>query len=532
MVSIEFQSEQIFTVIQAKPKETFKEVIDKFIQKSSINPTSIYFIANGKNINSEQTVESQMSELNKQNNKMKVLVCSLIEENKEQVIVKSKDIICPRCQKPCRIKSEDYKIKLFDCSNNHITENIKITEFNNTQKINISNIICDNCKIKNKGNASNNEFYRCLTCEKNLCLLCKSYHDKKHNIIEYDNKNYICPKHNEPLIKYCKQCFTNFCFSCDEHQEHNTISLLDLKPNIEETNKRLLDFKKEIDSFNSEIKNIINKLKELIKIMDMYYEIYNNIFNNYKMKNRNYQKLQNIKEINANNDIINNIKKINDINNLTDKLVNIMDLYNKINCDNNKLNQITIIYKIDEYTDIIRLFGDMFVQNNKDSCYLLIEGQQYDLCQYYTLNDKQKKNKTLEIKLIETKPITNMYRLFYFCTDLIYVPDIDKWDMKNVTNIRSLFNECTSLKSLPDISSWNTKNVIEMRNMFYDCYELESIPDISKWDTKNVLNMNCMFKNCRSLKSFPDISKWELNKEVIKEKMFEGCNKEIIPKKF
>ena len=220
------------------------------------------------------------------------------------------------------------------------------------------------------------------------------------------------------------------------------------------------------------------------------------------------------------------------MNNSSDKLINIMELYNKICSENVRLNQMTIIYRVDEYKDNIKLFGDKFVLNNKDHCYLLIEGQKYELTEFYELNNKQKQNKTFEIKLIETKPITNMFRFFYNCFDLIYAPDFDEWDMKNVTNLRSIFNECIALKSLPDISKWNTKNVIEMKNMFYDCYELKSIPDISKWDVKNVTEMSQMFKNCRSLNSLPDLSKWVLNKQVRKEKMFDGCDKKIIPKNF
>ena len=298
-------------------------------------------------------------------------------------------------------------------SHNHVTENIKISEFKNTQNINISNIICDKCNSKNKGNTSNNEFYICLTCHQNLCILCQSYHDKKHNIINYDNKNYVCSKHNEPLIKYCNQCFTNYCFSCDEeHQGHDTISLLDLKPNIIETNNRLLELQKEIDIFNSEIKNIINQLNELIKAMDIYYEINKDLLNNYEMKNRNYQILQNLKEINHNNQIYTTIKKINNMNNLSDKLINMMELYNNIYNDNAKLNHMTIIYKIDKHENNIKLFGDKFVLNNKDNCYLLIDGQKYGLTEFYELNNNQKQNKTFEIKLIETKPITNMFRFF------------------------------------------------------------------------------------------------------------------------
>ena len=143
-----------------------------------------------------------MSDINKQSCKIQILV-HLIEQGTTlvKVIDKSKDIICPTCKELCRIKIENFKIILFDCINHHVIENIKIKNFSNTQKINISNIICDKCQIKNKGNYPNNEFYKCLTCNQNLCLLCKPNHISAHNIIKYDNKNYICHKHNEHLNK-------------------------------------------------------------------------------------------------------------------------------------------------------------------------------------------------------------------------------------------------------------------------------------------------------------------------------------------
>ena len=78
-----------------------------------------------------------MSDLNKQNKKMPMLVKE-IEENdkgKDKVIIKSKDIICPNCKEPCGVKTDNYKIKLYECNNGHETSNIKITEFENTQKI-------------------------------------------------------------------------------------------------------------------------------------------------------------------------------------------------------------------------------------------------------------------------------------------------------------------------------------------------------------------------------------------------------------
>ena len=161
MVDVVFDLNQTITTIQAKLDEPFQEVIDKFIQKTSIESNSVYFIANGKPINPQQTVESQMSNLNKQNKKLIVLVNSIDknDQDKEKVIIQSKDIICPECKEPCRFTIENYKIKLTDCCNNHTINNIKFIDFTKTQEINISEIICDICKFKNKGNSHNHEFF-------------------------------------------------------------------------------------------------------------------------------------------------------------------------------------------------------------------------------------------------------------------------------------------------------------------------------------------------------------------------------------
>ena len=77
-------------------------------------------------INPENKVEELMTSLNKSDKKMKVLVTSKEDDNKEPVLIKSKEVICPKCQEPCRIKIENYKIKLYDCINNHITEKYRI----------------------------------------------------------------------------------------------------------------------------------------------------------------------------------------------------------------------------------------------------------------------------------------------------------------------------------------------------------------------------------------------------------------------
>ena len=337
MIQIEFQLDQQTIIIQAKSDETFQAVIDRYIQKAQIQLNSVYFISNGSQIKLDQTLENAMTELEKQNQKIKVLVNKIEDksDDKKEVIIKSKDIICPKCSEPCRITLEDCKITLFGCVNNHITKDIGLLDFPETQKIDISKIICDKCKVNNKGESTDHKFYKCLTCKKNLCILCKVNHQSDHNVVRDDLINNICPEHNEQLIKFCVDCNKNTCFSCDEeHRKHKTINLVDLKPNINEIKNKLLQLKKEIETFKSQIQIVMKKLDKLKEALDIFYEINNDILNKYEMKNRNYQILKNI-ELIDNNEIFNRLKKINkviDFENkmFKDKICNIIDIYDKI----------------------------------------------------------------------------------------------------------------------------------------------------------------------------------------------------------
>ena len=51
MAEIEFNYNQRITVIQAKLDEPFQNLITKFLQKSLLQPGSVYFLANGKLVN-------------------------------------------------------------------------------------------------------------------------------------------------------------------------------------------------------------------------------------------------------------------------------------------------------------------------------------------------------------------------------------------------------------------------------------------------------------------------------------------------
>ena len=91
------------------------------------------------------------------------------EPKPDEDIIKSKDIICPECGEITKMDIIDYKITLFDCKNGHKIENILLDQFENTQNIDRAKIICEICKQNNKNNTYKNMFYRCNTCDINIC---------------------------------------------------------------------------------------------------------------------------------------------------------------------------------------------------------------------------------------------------------------------------------------------------------------------------------------------------------------------------
>ena len=107
--------------------------------------------------------------------------------------------------------------------------------------------------------------YKCNKCKQNLCPICKNKHDKKHSIINYDQKNFICEEHNEQFYSYCENCQKDICILCEnkKHNGHNFISYGKILPNEEEIENKLNESEKIIRKFNTNIDEIINKLNQI-----------------------------------------------------------------------------------------------------------------------------------------------------------------------------------------------------------------------------------------------------------------------------
>ena len=314
-----------------------RQSINDICKYANININHYILIYNEKQINEGSCLEDIINEADK---KIKIVKFLLKDKINYKMInkIKSKDIICPRCEGSIFINIKNYKINLFDCINKHKINNLLLNEFEQKQYINLSKIICNICNKNQERMEYYNKFFICLECRINLCLLCRVKHDKNHNIIDYDIKDYICFEHNETYKYYCSECKKNICSKCEPtHKSHNISA-------FKSHNKRqLLD---EVYKFNNDIYNLEKSINEIIeKFLDfkykinLYKELLKDMINNYEDKNLNYQTIQNINEIlNFKNCISNDILTIINESDINKKVKYIMDLYYKMNNINEEDN--------------------------------------------------------------------------------------------------------------------------------------------------------------------------------------------------
>ena len=515
MAQVEFSFKGVSTIIQCNLDEKMKDIFQKFIDKTQIINKNIFYSYDGKTeINKELTFEEVASPEDKTKNKMNIIVLEnkLESDLEKKVIIKSKNIICPECKENIKMEIKNFKINLYECQNGHKMENILLNEFEYLQNKDLNSRKCDIC---NKIN--NDNFYKCLTCNNNICPLCTSNHCKDHKIINYDDKYYLCKKHNEKYITYCDNCKINLCALCEPHKSHNKITYSDVLPNKEELFEKKKELKDKIYLINNDIKVLINILNSVMNNINIYYKINEDIIDNYNNnENLNYETIYYLNQFKADDSILNELNKIIECNNIKDKFNNIFNIYTKMNID-----EINIIYKVTNKE--VKLFNESFIKKNKNNCKLIINEKEQELKEKYNFGLFSSKKDTLKIKLKGITNIINAADMFDNCKSLLSLPDIDKWDTSNITNMAWMFSNC-SLLSLPNISKWKISNVTNMNHMFYGCSLLESLPDISEWDTSNVKDMSHLFRNCKKLSSLPDISKWNTSNVTNISYMFYGCS--------
>ena len=86
--------------------------------------------------------------------------------------------------------------------------------------------------------------------------------------------------------------------------------------------------------------------------------------------------------------------------------------------------------------------------------------------------------------------VTNLDGLFYDCTSLTTINNINSWDTSSITTMNSMFNSCTAFNQA---LSFNTSAVESMNSMFFNATNFNSALNLN---TSAVLNMGSMFEGC------------------------------------
>ena len=535
MIKIEFEYNSAKTIIQSIYEDKMRQVCSKFTQKVQIDLNKLYFIYSGNIINLDLSVEQI---INKADRERKVLTIIAIDHSNEQGNISkvvSPYIICPICKEHARFEIKNYRITIYNCKNGHVVDDILFKDFEKTQTIDESLIICTKCR-KNKSSTYNKEMYICNECNMNLCPLCRSNHDKNHKIINYEQKYYICNIHNKEYNSYCETCNKDICLLCKKvHKGHDIISYDDIVPediNKEEVKTRMYGIR---TNLCTKLGFIIDRLNNVMNTLHIYFKFVEKNLINFNINNINYNILQNIIYNYKGGafefgDIIQDAANLTDDNSYNEFIPRILKLYNEMN-----KNEIDIVYNIPNNENEIKIFGKEFVKDNKDLCKIIYDNKEYNISEKF--NCKNIKENKFKFKLKGINNIYILHSMFEGCSQLSNLSNFSNWDTTYTSFMQNVFKNCKCL-DLPDISDWNTSNVFIMDSIFEGCSLLKSLPNIFNWNVSNVLSMQNMFKGFSSLVSLPNISKWDITKALkLKDKgmggMFDGCSKSLkIPEKF
>ena len=320
-------------IIQCNENEKLEGIITRFYLKVKENVGNMYFLYSSKIVDINSTFINLANSEDKKRNKISILVHDNEVQIDEPSLQKAKYIICPDCKENILMRIKDYKIEVYDCQNGHNIKNLSISEFEKTQYIDESKIICDKCKLRKKSETYNNSFFICVSCNKNLCPLCRSSHEKEHNIFDYEEKYFKCSLHSESYIFYCEQCKKNICIVCEkDHINHKKISLGEIIPDKNKIEEEKNNLRNKLDELQKEIQIIINKFNNVLKNLDIYYNIIDDLASGYDIRKRNFQILKNLNDISEyNNNIIKDLNQIINEKDINIKFKSIMNIYDKIN---------------------------------------------------------------------------------------------------------------------------------------------------------------------------------------------------------
>ena len=462
----------------------------------------------------------------------------------------------------------------------NLYDDLNINNINNSEElydINQDPLNFSNISVISKSKFAQHYHFLCKYCERvpiiefikanKIKYICKC-EDSPRNLDIKDTYNYLyyfdeldlgieklkCHLHSKEYGYYCEECKINLCLQCfsDCNTHQNKIISLLLKnytiykyyyiyKNIKDKNQNYIDMENNSLDNNKELENKLINLQNNLNdsfcdenhklIEDSEIEI--KIEKDDKINNDEKKEIINTLENNKNDEIYDNdyyyinlftlilndyqnfpnIKLVETISNIEIFLILSFNDYNKINLNYEFTDK-------NDKLDELEIFGENFVNNNKENCFLIINDKILELSRFINLynifdNIPSQWPIQLNVNLIERKYklMTDLSYMFDGISTLSFKSKIGDFNSIHIKKMNHMFNNCRFLKKLPDISNLNTENVSDMNHMFDNCLLLTKLPDISKWNMEKVNDISYMFQNCQKLKYLPDISKWKL-KEI------------------
>lgn len=173
-------------------------------------------------------------------------------------------------------------------------------------------------------------------------------------------------------------------------------------------------------------------------------------------------------------------------------------------------------YVIDNKTLIVSVSQEDKIYANANSSYLFSGHSSYEEPNRYFIN----LTKITGLELLDTSLATTMYKMFYYCNNLVLV-NLSNFNTNKVTNFGEMFGDCNSIQNI-DLSSFNTSNATSFAYMFSGCSSLSSL-DLHNFNTSKVTNMSYMFHYAKKITSL-DISNFDFSKVTNMEYMFSNTS--------
>ena len=394
--------------------------------------------------------------------------------------------------------------------------------------------------------------------------------DSKKEILDEKYNCNICSiiiKNESPYLCYkCQKIFHERCLKewdkqCKSHNKILECPICRNKLPLEKWNKKLHFEENRLDNAN-----LLNKINE--------YKLNNNMNNNINLikipKIKIYEDFINqiimiFKNILNKIGIIHNKMKIKNNNKLNDiinyeisKVINEELDYINENIYNNKINNITKPnYMLNEYKNEINLkyyvnnksmckiFGDNFINHNKNNIELKINGKNNPLVREYELKSGENvitlliKNQLTylnsmfsdcknlkdisELKYLNVNEVNDFSYIFFGCSSLSDIKPLQFWNVSKAYDFSGMFYECSSLSDINPLQNWNVSNCKNFSSMFYGCNSLSDIKPLQNWNVLKSSNFRCMFYECKSLVDIKPLQNWNVANCTVFKSMFQGC---------